>query len=156
MKVDYLKEKKELVATALFAVSALSLVLIVLKVTGFFVTSARAEETVKQAIEQSKPDSDNVGAQFDKIEKVANALKRQNLFSPPAPPRNPVTAVQGVFGDEALINGKWYEAGKMVGEAKIVAVTPTAVTVEWNGKKTVFNPIDGGASSGPGGPSRPG
>ena len=156
MKLDYLKEKKELVATALFAVSALSVVLIVLKVTGFFVTSANAEETVNQAIKQSEPDANNVTAQLGKIKKVADALKKQNLFSPPAPPRNPVKAVMGVFGDEAFINGKWYKAGAKVADAKIVAVSPTAVTVEWNGKTTVFNPIDGGASSSPGGPSRPG
>jgi hypothetical protein len=156
MKLDYLKEKKELVATALFAVSALSAVLIVLKVSGFLAAPAKAEETAQQAIERSKPDPNNVKAQLGKNKKVADALKKQNLFSPPPPPRNPVSAVLGVFGDEAFINGKWYKAGAKVQDAKIVAVTPTAVTVEWNGKTTVFNPIDGGASSGPGGPSRPG
>jgi len=156
MKLDNLKEKKELVATALFAVSALSVVLIVLKVTGYFVTSANAEETVTQAIKQSEPDAKNMTTQLGEIKKVADALKKQNLFSPPPPPQNPVQAVLGVFGDEAFINGKWYKAGAKVADAKIVAVTPTAVTVEWNGKETVFNPIDGGASPGPGGPSRPG
>jgi len=30
----------------------------------------------------------------------------------------------GIFGDEALINGKWYKAGDKVADAKILAVNP--------------------------------
>ena len=48
-----------------------------------------------------------------------------------------------------------YKAGDKVADATIVAVAPTAVTVEWDGKTKVFNPIDGGASSGPSRSSRP-
>lgn len=155
MKLDDLKKKKELVAITLLAVSAISAILIVVKVTGLFGTSARAEETVRQAIDHSKPDAKNLTAQLDRFKKDADALKKENLFSPPPPRQNPVKAVLGIFGDEALINGKWYKAGDKVADAKIVAVAPTAVTVEWDGKKTVFNPIDGG-SSGPSGSSRPG
>jgi len=51
MKTDFLKEKKELAASALLAVSVISALLIVVRVTGFFVTSAKAEGAVKQAIE---------------------------------------------------------------------------------------------------------
>lgn len=156
MKLDYLKEKKELVATVLLATSVLSVVLIVIKITGFFLASARAEDAVNQAIQQSKPDDKNVTAQVDKFKKVADALKRENLFSPPPPRQHPVNAVLGIFGDEALINGKWYKAGDRVADARIVAVNATSVTIEWDGKERAFNPIDGGASSGPEGSSRSG
>ncbi len=156
MKLDCLKDKKELVATALLAVAVLSVVLIVVKVADFFVTSANAQTAVEKAIAQSKPDAKNVTTQTGKLKKVADALKKQNLFSPPPPPQNPVKSVAGIMGDEAIINGKLYKVGAKVGDAKIVAIAPKAVTIEWNGKKTVFNPIDGGSSSGPGGPSRSG
>lgn len=156
MKLDHLKEKKELVATAMLVVAVVSAVLITVRVRGFFVTSANAQSAVEQTIDQNKPDPKNVTAQSGKFKKVADALKKQNLFSPPPPRQNPVNAVMGIFGDEALINGKWYKVGDKVADAKIVAVAPTAVTVEWDGKKKVFNPIDGGSSSGPGGSSRPG
>ena len=156
MNLDTLKEKKELVSTVLLVISLLSIGLILVKVTGFFVTSARAENAVKDAIKNSKPDAKNVAAQMDKSTKVAEALKKENLFSPPAPKKNPITVVLGILGDEALINGKWYKAGDKVADAKILAVNPTSVETEWDGKKTTFSPIDGGASSGPGGSSRPG
>jgi len=156
MKLDYLKEKKELVGTILLAVSVLSAVLIVVKVTGFFVISANAENAVKQAIEQVKPDEKNLKTQSDKLRKVADALKKQNLFAPPAPRQNPVRTVMGIFGDEALINGKWYKAGARVADARVVSVDPTSVTVEWDGKEKVFRPIDAAASPGPTGSSRSG
>jgi hypothetical protein len=156
MTLDDLKNRKELVGAAMLAVAVLSAVLIGAKVTGYFMAPANAEDTVKKAIEQSKPDGKNVTAQSDKSRKVADALKKQNLFSPPPPRQNPVTVVMGIFGDEALINGKWYKAGAKVVDAKILAVDATSVTVEWDGITKVFNPIDGGSSSGPSGPSRSG
>jgi hypothetical protein len=153
MKIDYLKEKKELVATVLLAVSVIAVLLTVAKVTGFFVTSARAEGAVKQAIEQSKPDAKHLTAQIDRSKQVADALKKNNLFAPPPPKANPIKAVMGILGDEALINGKWYKVGAKVGDAKVVAIAPDAVTTEWNGQQKTFNPIDG-AGSGSSGPAR--
>ncbi len=155
MTLDYLKEKKEFVSTVLLVVSVLSAVLILVKVTGFFAASAKAEDAVANAIEHSKPDQKNVTAQLARLKKVADALKKSNLFSPPAPKQNPIKMVMGIFGDEALINGKWYKAGAKVADAKILAVNPTSVETEWDGKKKTFYPIDGGAS-GPSGSSRPG
>ena len=156
MKLEELKDKKELVGTALLAVSVLLAVLIVAKVTGSFVISAGAEDAVKQAIEQGKPDAKNLKTQSDKLRKIADALKKQNLFAPPAPRQNPVRAVMGIFGDEALINGKWYKAGARVADARVVSVGPTSVTVEWDGKEKVFRPIDAVASPGSTGSSRSG
>ncbi len=154
--IDYLKEKKEFVSTALLVVSVLSAVLILFKVTGFFTAPAKAASAVKHAFEQSEPNSTNVTDQLAKFKKVADALKKSNLFSPPPPKQNPIKAVMGIFGDEALINGKWYKAGAKVGDAKILAVNPTSVETEWNGKKKTFSPIDGAGGSSPSGPSRPG
>ncbi|HEC02737.1 MAG TPA: hypothetical protein ENI81_04280, partial [Phycisphaerales bacterium] len=96
MNLEYLTEKKELVGTVLLAASVLSAVLIVVKVTGFMVTSANAENAVRQAIEQVKPDVTNLKTQSDRLRKVADALKKQNLFVPPAPRQNPVRTVMGI------------------------------------------------------------
>ena len=85
MTLNYLKEKREIVPTALLLVSLLSAFLILFKVTGFFAASAKAESAVKNAIEHSEPDSKNVTAHLAKSKKVADALKKSNLFSPPAP-----------------------------------------------------------------------
>lgn len=149
-----LTEKKELVSGVLLVLAGLAVALTLVKVTGFFVTSARAESAVRDAIRHSKPDAQNMTVQLDKAKQVADALKSKNLFAPPGPRQNPITRVMGIFGDEALINGRWYRAGDSVGDARILAVNPTSVETEWDGKKQTFSPIDSGAS-GAGGPSRP-
>ena len=153
-KLDFLKEKKEIVSTALLAVSALSVILMLVKVTSYFVASARAQSTVKRAIKQSESDEKLVAAHVDGFKKAADALKKDNLFSPPPPKRNPITAVLGIFGDEALINGKWYKVGDKVADAKILAINPTSVETEWDGKKKTFRPIDAKVSASSG--SKPG
>ncbi len=153
MKLDYLKEKKELVSVVLFGASAVLAVLILVKVTGFFTATARAEKIVKDAIAQNTTDANDMDKYFAKYKVLANELKKNNLFAPPAPKQHPVKEVLGIFGDEVLIGkDKWYKVGDTVADAKIVAIGPTKVTIEWDGKEKTFAPIDSKGSSQPGGP----
>ena len=64
------------------------------------------------------------------------------MFAPPPPKQHPVKEVWGIFGDEVLIKNKWYKVGDTVGDAKVVAIGPTSVKIEWDGKEKVFAPID--------------
>ena len=157
MKIDYLKDKKELVSVVLLCVSAILAVSILVKVTGFFTASARAERIVTDAIEQNTEDASDIDKYFAKYKMLADALKKNNLFAPPAPKQHPVTEVVGIFGDEVIIRDKLYKVGSKVGDAKIVLIEATKVTIEWDGKKTFFSPINAGGSSQPGRPggSRP-
>jgi hypothetical protein len=152
MKLDYLKEKKELVSVVLLGVSAFLAVLILVKVIGFFTASAKAENIVKTAIAQNNADAEDMDKYFAKYKALADELKKNNLFAPPAPKQHPIKEVLGIFGNEVLIKDKWYEVGATVGEAKIVAIGPTKVTIEWDGKEKTFAPIDSKGSSQPGGP----
>lgn len=156
MNIGGLKEKRGLVAPVLLLVALVAGLLIVVKVTGFFVTSARAEGTVKQAVAQSRPDAQNLTTQLDRSKQLADALKKKNLFAPPPPKENPIKKVMGILGDEVLINGRWYKVGAKVGDAKILAIGPDSVTTEWQGQQKTFNPMDsaGSASSGPARPDR--
>jgi hypothetical protein len=138
---DRLKYRKEIIPTVLLGIAVLCGVLILVKVTGFFVASARAQSVVKRAIAQSESDSKVVEAQLAKSKPIADNLKKNNLFSPPAPKQHPVKDVFAIFGDEVLINDKWYKVGDRVADAKITAIGPTSVTTEWEGKEKVFYPI---------------
>ncbi len=151
MKLDYLKKKKELVSVILLGVSAFFAVLILVKVTGFFTAPARAEKIVKNAV-QNNTDANDMDKYFAKYKALANELKKNNLFTPPPPKQHPINEVLGIFGNEVLIKDKWYKIGATVGEAKIVAIGPTKVTIEWDGKEKTFSPIDAKGSSQPGGP----
>jgi len=142
MNFDYLKEKKELVLIALLGVSLL-LVLILVKITDFFTTVARAENLVKKAVDQNNTDTRDTEKYFTKYKLLADALKKNNLFAPPPPKQHPVKEVPAIFGKEVLINNKWYKAGDMVEDAKIIAIEPTNVKIEWYGRVKVFAPISG-------------
>ena len=48
----------------------------------------------------------------------------------------------GIFGDQVLIQNKWYSVGEMVKDAKIVAIGATSVTIMWEGKESTFLPIE--------------
>ena len=138
---DHLKNKKELVPTVLLGVSVLCGILILVKVTSFFVASARAESVVKRAIEQNGTDPTNIEKQLASSAAITDELKKNNLFAPPLPPQHPVKEVSGIFGDQVLIKDKWYNVGGTVGNAKIVAIGPTSVTIMWDGKEKSFLPI---------------
>jgi len=146
MKLDKIKEllknKDELVPTVLLGVSVLCGILILVKVTSFFVASARAESVVKRAIEQNRTDPKNVEKQLADSAAISDELKKNNLFAPPLAKQHPVTEVSGIFGDQVLIQNKWYSIGDMVKDAKIVAIGATSVTIAWDGKEKTFLPIE--------------
>ncbi len=142
MKLDYLKGKKELVSNLLLGASAFLAVLILVKVTGFFTASANPENIVRRVVVQNNTDTKDMDKYFTKYKALADELKKKNLFTPPPPKQHPVKEVLGILGNEVLIQGRWYKVGDTVGEAKIVAIGPTQVTIEWEGKEKVFLPID--------------
>lgn len=154
MKLDYIKEKKELVSPVLLGISALFGVLILIKVAGFFMAPAKAEELVKRVVSQSKPDANDTEKYFAESKAIADELKKKNLFVPPTPKKHPVKEVRGILGDEVLIGDKWYKAGDNVGDAKIVAIEAAQVRIEWEGKEKIFAPISAASSGGPDGPRR--
>lgn len=135
------KNKDELVPTALLGVSVLCGILILLKVTGFYVSKARAENVVKRAVKQNMADPNNVKKQLASTTVISDELKKNNLFAPPLVKQHPVSEVSGIFGDEVFIKNKWYKVGDMIADAKIVAIGPTSVTISWNGKEQTFFPI---------------
>jgi hypothetical protein len=148
MKLDNIKDllknknKDELVPTVLLGVSVLCGILILLKITGFFVASARAKSIVKQAVEQSAADPKNIEKQLANSAAISDELKKNNLFAPPPAKQHPVKEVSGIFGDQVLIQNKWYSVGDTIKDAKIVAIGATSVTIAWDGKERTFLPIE--------------
>ena len=154
MKLDYLKGRKGLISVVLLGVSVFSGLVISYKVVGFFVMAARAENAVKEAVAQSKLDANDMEKSFAGAVSIANSLKKNNLFAPTPPKQHPVREVLGIMGNEVLIGENWYKLGDRIGDAKIVAIEPALVKIEWEGNTQVFAPISSSGSGGPGGPGR--
>jgi hypothetical protein len=84
-------------------------------------------------------------------ERVAGWQKKPP-FSPPAAKPNPPVCV-GIFGSYAVIGDQMYAVGDSVGQAKILRISPTEVTIEWEGKDMTLIPFAiENASQGGGGP----
>jgi hypothetical protein len=83
---------------------------------------------------------------------IADDLKKQNLFTPPAPRQHPVKEVSGILGDEVLIDNRWYKCDDKIGEATIVHIGPTEVRIAWEGNERTFVPIRNSTRTGASGP----
>jgi len=80
MKLDRLKDNKEIVSIMLLGVSAFFGVLILVKAVGFFVASARAERLVADAVAQGKLDPNDTEKYFAESKEITDELKKKNLF----------------------------------------------------------------------------
>jgi len=155
MIIDYLKENERLAPHALLCVAGLLAVLAVVKFWDYHSASAEAQSIVGKAVDQDKANPDLLKENLAGFKKIADAIKKKNLFVPVPPKRHPVSAVLGIMGEEALINNKWYKVGDKIGDAKVIAVEPTQVKIEWDGKEKYFAPI-ASAGSAPGSSGRGG
>jgi hypothetical protein len=138
------KLKQETVSYILFCTAAVLVFGVFVKVTDYFVSSAKAEGLIKKAFEQDKENKEP--ASIEQLsagaKTIAENLKKKNLFGlGPAQKENPVKVVTGIFGSEVLINGRWYKEGESIDEAQIVAIEPSQVKIKWQGTERAFTPI---------------
>lgn len=132
--------KKASSPCVLLTIVAAFVVLVVIKITCLLEASARAHNLARRVAQPESPTPDAGEVTADALA-VAEQLKKHNLFSPPQPPRHPVSSVLGILGDEALIGNRWYKAGDNIADAEIVCVEPTHVRIRWQGRETVLAPI---------------
>jgi len=131
-------------AAVLFCASAFA------KVAGFYMERGRMQGVLSLAQAQREPN--DLQRHLVEAKKAADTLKQKNLFIKAPPKENPVKQVNGILGSEALIAGKWYKVGEKIADAKIVAILPTLVKVEWDGKETSFSPMSAASAGPPPGP----
>ncbi len=155
--MDYRNISRDPWKTASLALGAAALLLGVLtlaKVMSLAWGTTRAQGLVRSAVGRSDPDPNSLQQHLKEARSVADTLKEKNLFIKKPPKENPVKQVEGILGSEVLIGDKWYKEGEKVGDAKIVAIRPTEVKIEWDGKETTFSPI-AAASAAPPPPAPP-
>ena len=153
INLDYLKEKKELVSVILLGGSALLIVLIFMKVTGFFVEIAQDKNIIASAIMQNKQNPEDIDKILAQEQTLADELSRNNLFAPQIQEQViqteevrqfPITEIRGILGKSVLINGQWYSVGSRVQNATIQSISPSGLyaTIEFNGETRDFSPLD--------------
>ena len=144
-----MKKKEEILAIVLFWLALLFGAAALVKAGSFFVISARAENLIANTLKENTVDPNELEQYLAKSKELANEIKQKNLFAPPPPKQHPVSQVLGILGSEALINGKWYKVGDKIQNAIIIAIEPTLVKVEWEGKEKTFAPLAAKTTPGP-------
>lgn len=141
MKAEILQQYSDLIRRISLWIFAAFFVLAAAKLIGVSVAGVRAEGLISRATQKGMFDANELEDVIKVVKEKANALKEDNLFIEKPPRVNPVSAVMGILGSEALINGKWYKAGDKVSDAEILSIEPTRVKVKWDGKVTTFAPL---------------
>ncbi len=150
MRRDFLKKGQEYISVVLFAFAVVLAVCIFVRLIDFYTTNARAERLVGQEAAKGKLDPNEMDKFIAKTKELAEELKKKSLFAPAQKEEgHPVKAVTGIFGDEALVNGKWHKAGDKIADAEIISIEATEVKIRWNGNVKSFAPIAAAVSSGP-------
>jgi hypothetical protein len=142
MNMDYLNKNRHLAGPVLLGVSVVLAALTAAKLWDYHSASANAQSIIAKAVDQDKADPNVLEENLAGCKEIAEALKKNNLFMPPPKkPGHPVSAVQGIMGNEVLINNKWYKVGDKISDAEVVSIEATLVKIKWNGKEKTFAPI---------------
>jgi len=142
------------ISLGLLAVAGILAITLAVKLTAYNDVSVSG----KVAADPNQAVSENDKKQKDSpSKKIAESLKKKNMFAPPPPPPQPPKAVQGILGDEVLIGGKRYKAGSTIPPgAKVISIEATCVKIEWKGKEIILAPIKAASSANKSkGPPRP-
>jgi len=140
-QVENKTNRNDWMAFAFGATAVLAGALALAKGASFFRGPARAEGAVAQALARNGREPNDLEPYLAEARETAASLKEKNLFIKKPPKQHPVKQVDGILGSEALIAGKWYKAGDKIADANIVAVEPTEVRIEWDGKEKTFPPM---------------
>jgi hypothetical protein len=138
MKIE--TEKNKMSFVLMLVCSVLLAGLLCAKLVGYFITSTRAGELLRQTAVQEKEESDNAEVFIEDSKRIVEELKRKNLFTPAVARECPVREVTGIMGSEALISGKWYKVGERIDDAIISVVEPSYIKVKWEGGEKTFVP----------------
>lgn len=140
MKLDGIKNRKEYISKALFAVSLVLAVVTAGKVLGFAVSSVRTGSRIETAMAKNGQDDEAVKACIAANREAADKIKGRNMFAEPKAKPKPPTC-NAILGSKVLINDKWYKVGDEVGGAKIIAIGPKEVTILWEEKEKKLFPF---------------
>lgn len=142
MKTDFMKTRVVYVARTLLILTAVLGYVMVRKVNAFVSDADSIPERIEKAISQGSDDGGKLKELKAPYTEAANRLKKKSLFSPPvSKKKNPVSIIDAVLGNEALIKGKFYKAGDKIGDAQIISVSAKSVMILWNDKEISIHPF---------------
>ena len=94
----------------------------------------------REILDQLTPDKEPAERSLAQYRQAADKLSRQNKFVPPPSGPEPPGDCSAIFGDEARFGDRWIKVNDTIGEARVLEIGPTAVTLLFDGKKITRRP----------------
>ncbi len=91
-------------------------------------------------LDHKQSDTKTAQRYLSQYQKAAEQLARNNSFVAPAE-KEPPGDCTAIFGDEACFSGRWVKVGDNISDAKVLDIGPTAVTLQWEGKRITRSPV---------------
>jgi hypothetical protein len=143
MDIKYLiRKNKKVIPGVLLGIAVVLPILMLLKINNFLKVSVWARDVVGAAVGQINDPPSDTAEYLNTDKKLVSSLIQDNVFFPKEAPINPVTEVRAIFMDSALINNTWYKVGDSIGQARVVAIEPMQVQIEWNGEVKTYSPAE--------------
>jgi len=148
MKFLHLKNKSEFFSLVLLILALLFTGLTAAELMLIAGGNNRNLPITAQMQDQIRNDKQASQRYLEQYQQAAEQLARNNNFILPvqAEPPGDCTAI---FGDEAYFGDRWIRAGDILGDAQVLDVGPTAVTLQWQGQRITRSPGVILAESGP-------
>ncbi|MFC1782849.1 hypothetical protein ACFL02_04595 [Planctomycetota bacterium] len=129
----------------LFSVGLLGLAMLMMSLTvAELVHVARGADQdsliTKETLDQIRPDKQTAQRYLAQYRQAADKLVRQNKFVPPPSGPEPPGDCSAIFGDEARFGDRWIKVDDTIGEARVLEIGPTAVTLLFDGKRITRRP----------------
>jgi len=129
-----------------FSVALLALAIVLLGGTAMQlikIVGANYEDTdlTEEALAQIRPDVEKTQEYLQAYKTAAADLTENNMFVPKSDESEAPGDCTAIFGDEARIGNRWYQAGDRVGDARIESIEPTVVTLLFNNERITRKPV---------------
>jgi hypothetical protein len=110
------------------------------KLVGFLAASTTAGGLFGRTALQEKMGTENTIV--DDSQRMADDLKKNNLFMSAVQSDCPIKEVSGIMGSEVLIKRQWYKVGDRIDGAIILAVEPSYIRIKWEGGEKILAPAE--------------
>ena len=134
------KDKKAFFSLGLLALAVLLIGFTAAQVISMTRQTSPGPLLTRETLDQITNGS-NTRQYLEDYQAAARELTQKNMFVPP--PEGPAEPgdCTAIFGDEARIGDRWYKSGDRLGEAEVVAIGPTSVTLLWDCRRITRTPV---------------
>ena len=141
MAHEYLKNHRGRIVNGIsLGVAVVVGVLICVRLIAYGTGPIRKLALADRSANEAASDPCSLQRHISQMKELTEKLKPSSLFAPPAPePAAP--QVSSILGRRVLIGGKWYKIGETAAGAKILAIEPSSVKVEWKGEELVLQVV---------------